>query len=172
MKKGHHNKYYKTLLLFVSLCLLTQSCSQKGAWPLEPISELEPYIGSYAIQGTHTQLQEIITLDSSGNFLSSELGLVEESFLDTIAIIVLNETTLNVSPLIRQNSTVDANLLLTNDTLNIDFDIGQETQVNKITGQIWLNNNQIYLDYRWKKGTSWGEEFPLYGDIKANGPKL
>jgi len=163
------------LILVVFLCsTIIQSCNNDPSSIVNPEDtiNLDHFLGDFAIQGSHEKLEYVNTLDSMGNLISQELELVTVSLLDTLTISQRTADSLFIDALISQNSKEALSAFSDGDTIYLNYDASAETFVNTINGKIWKAGDQLHLNYRWRKGTDWAEQFPFYGDIEALGLKL
>lgn len=156
----------KILLCFIVLAFATVQCTKGDETREIDTSEMDWYVGSYNLNGTHTQ--------TGPKYIDHESGGWSIDGDTTITRLVSNNL-LTITPSENYDSlivegVIDANykrtlvLALENDNGEMNFSIGGENSYFKdyIMGEIRKEEDVIFMDYEWIFNDN-------YSGVKRNG---
>ena len=159
------------LILGVSLI----SCGDDDVMESDPFESLQPFIGDYSIESSQT-VGILLFTDPDGNVIGE--GEVTETFSDDLLRISQqgNTDTLLIDGLMRDYESHARQLVqavVVNDSLNIIYhpDPTNTLENDYIIGKIWLNDQAIFLAYRWDRSDLEEEDF-WWGEVQGEGIRI
>ena len=134
------------------------------------------FSGIWQVEGTH--ISGIHTFyDSIGN----EIGMGLDTTIVSTDMLLISQQgdtdTLIIDGLVKSfnaNFRTIVQGTVQNDTINIHYDLSSPgTSNNYIRGQIWLQSDNIFLDYDWDTSDIWSTDgLPREGSVISSGSKV
>ena len=161
-----------SLLVLSILILQVTSCRQEEP-EIPPPHPGETFVGEYEVLNAHRSYHA--TYDSLGGATWRQETI---DIADSLVSIELGEQdSLIIKGLINNrqpaNFRQEVRAIVREDTLRIIYDYDTQIANNRIWGNIWLQADSIFFDYRWSKQDTYNNNpEPNSGSVKGRGAKI
>gem|GEM_PF-2075621 len=162
--------HFQKLLYLLLIVFVIASCKD-DEMVINEENPFEQFIGTYEVVAQHTTGLHAV-YDDMGQFIGMEERLDE--VMHTIDISIAATDSVLVDGFLNNwnHGFTSTNAIALGDTLSIVKEDNDLTRNDYIRGKMWLQDNQLYMDYRWDQSDVWSPDAtPEYGEVTAIGTK-